>query len=267
MDRAAWSIWGLVDYYEPLVCCLEEITDSDKWNSETRADTQSLFLALSRFPFIIVLIVTKDVLAYTKALSRKIQGRYVDVVRAYEQVTFVKPTLNSARDDVDRLHTQIYDNALLVAAKVHVEQSLPRTPQQCACCNCTGVLQVSVDYLHAGLHHCWDGREVSTWIISHCLPDHAFATIKTGSKWGDLNTSANIADFVSLYGDDLPPPASLDTELHCWSVKWQGHSSESQGAASLHSPAKALATIDSDFSQMFSSSRLLVHWLWMWTFY
>lgn len=127
--------------------------------------------------------------------------------------------------------------------------------------NCTGVLQASVDYLHAGLHHCWDGREISTWIISHCLPDHAFATIKTGSKWGDLNTSANIADFVSLYGDDLPPPASLDTELHCWSVKWQGHSSESQSAASLHSPAKALATIDSDFSQMFSSSRLLVHWL------
>lgn len=77
-----------IDLFEPLVCCFEDIKDSgSEWNRETKADAQSLFLALSRFPFIISLVITKEVLAYTKALSIKLQGRYVDVVSAYNQVS------------------------------------------------------------------------------------------------------------------------------------------------------------------------------------
>ena len=34
-------------------------------------------------------------------------------------------------------------------------------------------------------------------------------------------TSVDIADFLTMYHDDLPAPQSLDTELHCWSTMWQ----------------------------------------------
>ena len=44
--------------------------------------------------------------------------------------------------------------------------------------------------------------------------------------------------------NDLPAPASLDTELHCWSGNWQGRSRD---AASLNTPGKVLPTVDSDF--------------------
>ena len=64
-----------VDFFEPLVLCFEDIKDSVAWNRETRPEAQSLFLALSRFPFIISLHITTDILAYTKALSVKLQGR------------------------------------------------------------------------------------------------------------------------------------------------------------------------------------------------
>lgn len=55
---------------------------------------------------------------------------------------------------------------------------------------------------------------------------------------------AVITDLVSLYGDDLPAPAALETELHCWRIKWQG---KIHDAADLNTPAKALSSIDGDF--------------------
>ena len=59
----------------------------------------------------------------------------------------------------------------------------------------------------------------------------------------EILTSSNIADLIRMYGDVLPAPASLDKELHCSSVKWQG----CEESASLCTPAKVLAVIDSDF--------------------
>ena len=129
MDWASWSLWGLRRFLWALGLLFGRYStkDSGDWNRETRGDAQSLFLASSRFPFIIALVITTDVLANTKALSRKLQGCYVDIVRAYKQVSFVKSTLKSAMDGVDHLHRQMYDSAMQVAAKVHVGESLPRT--------------------------------------------------------------------------------------------------------------------------------------------
>ena len=50
-------------------------------------------------------------------------------------------------------------------------------------------------------------------------------------------------DLVSLYVDNLPTPSSLDTELHCWSVKWRGKPEE---AKVLNTPPKVLAVTDGD---------------------
>ena len=57
-------------------------------------------------------------------------------------------------------------------------------------------------------------------------------------------TSASLKDLVSLYDDDLPSPSNLNTELHCWSVKWRGKTDE---AKELDTPSKALTSTDSDF--------------------
>ena len=46
-------------------------------------DTQSLLLALSQFSFVVTLVATQSVLAYTKGLSVKLQGAYVDVARGH----------------------------------------------------------------------------------------------------------------------------------------------------------------------------------------
>lgn len=109
-----------VHLFEPLVCCLEEMIDSNEWHRDIHADAQSLFLSLSSFPFIAALMITKDVSAYTKALSIKLQGhivcRYTFIVRAYREVEFVQSALKRARNGVEGFHAHVYDKALQVAA-------------------------------------------------------------------------------------------------------------------------------------------------------
>ena len=100
-----------------MIYCLEQIKDSTDWNLDTRRDAQSHFLALTTFPFIFSLVVTKEVLGYTKTLSIKLQGRYVDIVIAHNDVSFVKQVLESARRDVESFHTRIYAAALAIAGK------------------------------------------------------------------------------------------------------------------------------------------------------
>ena len=96
--------------------------DSNDWNRDTRADAQSHFLTLSRFPFIIALM--KDVLAHTKALSTRLQGRYIDIVKAYKEVEFVKSTLKGARDGVDGFHMMIPSMALGLSVVSHLSTEL-----------------------------------------------------------------------------------------------------------------------------------------------
>ena len=64
-------------------------------------------------------------------------------------------------------------------------------------------------------------------------------------------TSSDIPNLVSLCGEDLPALASLDSELHCWSVKWKD---PSQCGTLLSTPAKTLAAVTGDFSPILTSS-------------
>ena len=65
-------------------CCLEAIVNGEpsNWNRKTHSDAQSLSLALSQFPYLVALLITQKVLAYTKELSKMLRGHYVDIVRA-----------------------------------------------------------------------------------------------------------------------------------------------------------------------------------------
>ena len=237
-----------IDLFEPLICCLEDIKDSTDWNRESRSDAQSLLLALTHFPFIVALVIAKDVLAYTKALSVKLQGRYVDVVRAYNNISFVKTTLQCARDDVDTVHARMYESALEIATKVGVDESLPRisrrqqhranVPSSNPSEYYKRVLTIpTLDHLitemNGRFHH--DSASIVCQIML-ILPS-------TLAESEEVLMSSMISDLIHMYEDYLPAPGSIDTELHCWGVKWQN----SDDAASFCTPAKVLAVIDSDF--------------------
>ena len=86
----------------------------------TEKHAQSLHLALSQLSFIFTLVSTHSVLAYTKGLSVKLQGPYVDVARADREV---ETTLEGARSNVDTYHACIYTQAKTMAQSVGIDES------------------------------------------------------------------------------------------------------------------------------------------------
>ena len=118
-----------VDLYLPLVSCLEEISRSSpsQWNRDTRHEAQSFLLALSQFSFIVSLLLTQKILAYVKGISVKLQGRYVDVVKAHQDIESIKSALKKARSTVDEFHDNIvYDEVLQLSQLVGVQESSSR---------------------------------------------------------------------------------------------------------------------------------------------
>ena len=65
-------------------------------------------------------------LAFTKGLSVKLQGRYVDVAYAYRHVEDVKDILKQTRSMVDSFHNLVYKEALKLASSVGVKEKVPR---------------------------------------------------------------------------------------------------------------------------------------------
>ena len=238
-----------VDLLLPLVCCLEDIKDSREFNRESRSEAQSFFLAVCHFPFLVTLLVAKELLGYTKALSVKLQGRYVDVVRAYNEVSFVKSALQSTRESVDSFHSLFYSKALEIAELVNVQESMPRTtgrqhnrsnvPASCPSEYYQRVVTIPVlDHLISEIDSRFNSRTSSLVTeVMQLLPPQI-------AKRDSTITPNELTEFRAVYGDILPSPLSLDTELHCWWVKWQENAST---AEELQTPLKVLPLIDTDF--------------------
>ena len=73
-----------------------------------------------------ILTATQNVLAYTKGLSVKLQGEYVDIANAHCEISNLKKTLQNIRSTVNNFHARIYSEATAIAHSVGVEESIPR---------------------------------------------------------------------------------------------------------------------------------------------
>ena len=175
------------------------------------------------------LVIAKDVLAYKKALSIKLQGRYIDVVSAYNQISFVKTTLQCARNDIDTVHTRIYETALEIATKVGLDESMPTVSR----------LQQHHANVPSSDPSEYYKRALTTPTLDHLITEmderfhHDSAPTvcqimlilpSTLAEGEEVLTYAMISDLIHIHimkitCQHLP---SIDTELHCWGVKWQG---------------------------------------------
>ncbi len=88
------------DLYEALVVCMETIATnqgSRKWDAQAKTEANGFLHQLQSSTFIMAFQVTSFLLGYTKAISQSLQGRSMDVVEAYSQITLVKDQLQAVR--------------------------------------------------------------------------------------------------------------------------------------------------------------------------
>lgn len=241
-----------LDLFMPTITCLEAIARSRpaEWNRDTRSDAHSLFLALSQFSFVVALVLTQKVLAYTKGLSIKLQGRYVDVVHAHRDIESVKSSLERNRSEIDVFHDRVYDAVLVLAQSVGIDESSPRISsrqqhrQNVPADNTKEYYKRTLtipilDHLISELDERFDADSSLVVVeFMELLP----STI-IGHDQSHLQLS-KLTNLVSCYENDLPSSRALDTELDMWENKWR---SEHLLARELDTPEKVIRHIDQDY--------------------
>ena len=102
-----------------LISCLEEITESSAaaWNQEMISSVQSHLRAMTEFRLLITHIDTKNVLAYNKGLSIKLQGGWQDIIRAHDNIKSVRESLKDPRENVELFHSTCFQEASLLSSK------------------------------------------------------------------------------------------------------------------------------------------------------
>ena len=239
------------DLFLPTISCLEELAHSRPadWNRETRSDAQSLLLSMSQFSFIVALVLTQKILSYTKGLSVKLQGRYVDVVRAHRDIEAVITTIKGARSRVDTFHALVYDQVLLLSQSIDVEETVPRLAsrqqhrQNIPADNSRDYYKRTLtipmlDHLICELDVRFDADSSQT--VIECMQLLPSEIIKATLKL----QASDFPNLSQLYKDDLPSFRSLDAEVDLWQNKWAG---EPQLAVDLNTPERVLAYTDQDF--------------------
>ena len=146
-------------------------------------------LAISQFSFVVTLVLSHNVLSYTKGLSVKLQGRYVDVVRAHNDVEAVKSAIKEA------------------PVQLHCANPPADNISDCY----KRILTIPMlDHLITELDMRFDKETIS--IIVECIQ-------LMPSEIVNSNTTISEPDFsnlLKLYGDDLPFSRGLDSEMDMW---------------------------------------------------
>ena len=133
----------------------------------------------------------------------------MDIVKAYKEIEFVVATLQDTRNNVDNFHSCIYSKALQLSAKVNIPESLPRTtgrqqhrnnvPASSASEYYKRTLTIPMlDYVISEVAERFH-KDVSSTISQFVLLLPSEMAVRERAL-----VSTDIADLISVYGDDLP---------------------------------------------------------------
>ena len=94
-------------------------------NPTFRSDAETLMNACSSFRFIVALIVTRRVLAYTKQAKILLQRAEMDIVKAYDMIAILPDTIQDVRNNGDEYHNKWLSVSVKLAAAIGEEASMP----------------------------------------------------------------------------------------------------------------------------------------------
>ncbi|XP_041374266.1 zinc finger MYM-type protein 1-like [Gigantopelta aegis] len=98
-----------------------------KWDPKCCSDAASLLASLTSFDFIVTFLTIYHFLSHLSGITVKLQGRSVDVIKAYHEISTVKAVYKAIYDDVEVEFSRSYKQAVIMASAVSTMPSMPRT--------------------------------------------------------------------------------------------------------------------------------------------
>ena len=113
--------------FEPIKVTLEEIKNNAEghWNHNSISIAADLLFAFD-FKFIIYLVITRNILNYAKAPTKKLQGVKIDIVKGYQEIDLLKSAVMEVRNNINEYHRNWFEEATKLASLVDSSKTMPR---------------------------------------------------------------------------------------------------------------------------------------------
>ena len=232
--RTRWieRIEGLelfIDMYQAVVHTLEYIKDDpDKcWNDDSSVMANGLYSSITKFEFIITLVVVSNCMNYLMSATRKLQLKEMDIMRGFAEMDLVQSTLLSIRSDIESKHKDWFKQATKIAESVNRHPAVPRTCRKQTLRENHPSTEpeeyyrrvVSVQFLdhltnQLALRFNKDNFDVVKGFV--IVPSLLIERVRSGSNWKD-----DFSQFISRYLPDLHQSERvLQAELDMWEIYW-----------------------------------------------
>ena len=212
-----------------IVACMEQITTEGptKWSRDSLTDARTLMLAITTTEFFSALVITNVCLGYLLGLTRSLQA---DIVEAVAEINHTVAALRDVH------HTKWFASIEKMCQSVDLEPALTR------CCGCKQH-RSNVPAENPSEYYCCT---ISIPLVDHLLSElevrfnkHQQTALQGLFLVASVLTTKSLEEAVSkispladMYRHDLPFPDSIESEIHCWHMKWQQQRSL-HGQASL----------------------------------
>lgn len=227
----------LVDMLPPLLLCMDVIRDNHegKFSSSMAADAYSLAEILVDFEFVVTAVILKNVLTFTRAFGRNLQGETLDVFFAANSLTAVLHSLNEVNDNIEVYHEFWYEEAVSVASVMEVPIKIPRLFLRKQRAADLGEIQaepyfkeyVTMPVIHGIMQEVEDMFSDTNIKALKCLS-------LVPAIMGQMKFNTTEENYADVYRSDLPNPDTLPAELHCWRIKWKHRGKEVRLPTTIH---------------------------------
>lgn len=227
----------LLDILPALLLCMDNIRDNDGGNftAATIADAYSIAETLADFETIVTVVILKNVLTFTRAFGRNLQGETLDVFFAANSITAVLHSLNEVNDNIEVYHEFWYEEAVSVATVMEVPVNVPRLFLRKQRAADEGEVQaeayfkeyVTVPVIHGIIQEVEDMFSEKNLKALKCLS-------LVPAVMGQMKFNTTEENHADVYCSDLPNPDTLPAELHCWRIKWKHRGKEVRLPTTIH---------------------------------
>ena len=120
------------DLFVVIVTTLQEMKDNidHKTAAATSSKAASFLSYLTTFEFVVTMLITRSVFYLTLGVTKLLQARTNDISDAKHLIDSLKTSVSGIRTNIDLNHSEWYEQALRLSAKVDVYESKPRTNQR-----------------------------------------------------------------------------------------------------------------------------------------
>lgn len=227
----------LLDMLPPLLLCMDNVRDNDdgKFTDAVTTDAYAVTETLSDFEIIVTIVILKNVLTFTRAFGRNLQGETLDVFFAANSLTAVLHSLNEVNDNIDVYHEFWYEEAVSLANVMEIPVKVPRLFLRKQRAADVGEIQAEAYFK----------EYVTVAVITGIMQEVEDMFSETNLKalkclslvpavMGQMKFNTTEENYADVYRNDLPNPETLPAELHCWRIKWKHRGKEVRLPTTIH---------------------------------